>query len=170
MGANRDLAEAATSRAARDRHPVTAGDRAPDPLPVMSADRFVTAARLAFTAMAWLFVACLIVQLFLVGLDLFEVIGADSRVHREFAYVYGWIAPLLVLLAAAARMPRGRQLVAILLLVLFAMQTYLPSLAERASLVAAFHAVNALAVFWVALHLARHATDPVEPQHSYGGS
>ena len=134
-----------------------------------SADRLTASARAAFVAVAWAFVACLVVQLFLVGLDVFEVVGADSAIHRQFAYVYGWLAPGLVLLAAAARLPRNRLLEAVLLLVLFSVQTYLPTLVDRAPLLAAFHSVNALAVFMVAVHLARRATDPVGPRQSNGG-
>lgn len=135
-----------------------------------SADRLAASARVAFVALAWAFVGCLIVQLFLVGLDLFEVVGADSTVHRQFAYLYGWLAPGLVVLAVAARLPRDRLLRTVLLLVLFAVQTYLPTLADRAPLLAAIHSVNALVVVWLAVHVARHAADPVEPQQSTGGS
>ncbi len=134
-----------------------------------SPDRLATFSRVAFVAAAWAFVGCLIVQLFLVGLDVFEVIGPHSEIHRAWAYTYGPLSVLLVLLAGLGRLPRNRMLLAVGLLVLFALQTYLPTLVEQAPLLAAFHSVNALAVFWLALHIARHAADPVEPQLQ-GGS
>lgn len=118
-------------------------------------------ARVAYATLAWVFVACLVVQLFLVGLDIFEV-TAGATFHRDFAYLYGWLAPLLVLLAATGRLPRGRQALTVILLVLFALQTYLPSLADGAPLLAAFHAVNALAVWWLALHLALSSRGQLE--------
>jgi mercuric ion transport protein len=108
----------------------------------------------ALVVLAWLFVACLVVQFFLVGLDIFEAMG-DSELHRDFAYTYGWLTPILVLLAAIARAPRRARILAVALLVLFAVQTYLPLLADRAPGIAAIHAVTALLVVLVAVQLAR---------------
>lgn len=135
-----------------------------------SGDRLIGLARLAFVATARVFVICLVIQLFLVGLDVFAVIGSENGIHREFAYLYGWLAPLMVLLAGLSHSPRSQLLLAGLLVVLFAIQTYLPTIAERAPQLAAIHAVNALAVFWLALHLARTANAPIEPRSSDGGT
>ena len=44
---------------------------------------------------------------------------------------------------------------AIAVLVLYAVQTYLPTISDALPTVAAVHAVNALAVFWLAVRLAR---------------
>jgi Family of unknown function (DUF6220) len=110
--------------------------------------------RRAFAVVAWLFVACLVVQFFLVGLDVFEALG-DSELHRDFAYTYGWLAPVLVLLAGLAGVPRRVLVLSVALLVLYAVQTYLPLMADALPGVAAVHAVNALLVFWVAVRLAR---------------
>ncbi len=137
---------------------------------MISSDRLTATARLAYRAGAWVLVGCLVIQLFLVGLDVFEVVGADSTIHKQFAYLYGWLAPALVLLAAAAGLPRWRIGEVALLLVLFAAQTYLPTLADRAPVLAAFHAVNALAVFWLALDIARHGAETVEAPPAHGGS
>ena len=108
----------------------------------------------ALSALSRVFVVCLVVQFFLVGLDVFEAIG-ESELHRDFAYTYGWLTPILVLLAALAGTPRRTQLLTVVLLVLYAIQTYLPLIAERAPLLSAFHSVNALVVVWVAVQLAR---------------
>lgn len=121
----------------------------------------------AFAVVAWLFVACVVVQFFLVGLRFFEV-EPWTQLHRDFAYTYGWLTPILVLLAASPAGSRRAMRLAIALLVLFAVQTFLPLLAEVAPLVAAVHAVNALAVAWLALRLAQTATkapDPVGTPH-----
>ena len=136
---------------------MTAGHGGDEPRLQMSSDRAVRLARLALLGTAWVFVACLAVQLFLVGLDVFGSLGGsgeEAGIHREFAYVYGWLAPLMVLLAAMGRLPRGRLLGAVALLVLFAVQTYLPTLADGAPLLAAVHSVNAIAVVWLAVSLA----------------
>ena len=136
----------------------------------MSSDRTVRLARQALLVAAWLMVACLVVQLFLVGLDVFEASGDVGTVHRDFAYLYGWLAPVLVLLATVGRTPRWFRVGTVVLLVLFAIQTYLPSLQDRIPLLAATHAVNALAVFWLAVSIARRSRDLLEPTHLAGGS
>ena len=104
--------------------------------------------------LAWLFVACLVVQFFLVGLEIFEALG-ESELHRDFAYTYGWLTPIMVLLAAVANAPLRARVLVVALLVLFAVQTYLPLLAERAPMVAAVHSVTALLVVLVAVLFAR---------------
>ncbi|HSM38236.1 MAG TPA: DUF6220 domain-containing protein [Candidatus Limnocylindrales bacterium] len=134
----------------------------------MSSGRTVHLARLALVATAWLFVACLALQLFLVGLDVFDRIGGTSAtqvgIHREFAYLYGWLAPLMVLLVMIGRLPRPRLVQAVLLLVLFAVQTYLPTLARDAPLLASVHSVNAIAVVWLAVSLALAARRELHTQ------
>jgi hypothetical protein len=113
-----------------------------------------TFARRTFVIVAWVFVACLVVQFFLVGLDIFEAIG-ESELHRDFAYTYGWLAPGLVLLAGLGGLPGRVVRLTLALLVLYAIQTYLPLLADRMPTIAAVHAVNALLVFWVAVRVAQ---------------
>lgn len=105
---------------------------------------------------AWVFVACLVVQFFFVGLDIFEALG-ESELHRDFAYTYGWLTPALVLLAGLTRAPRRVLFVAVILLVAFAVQTYLPLLAEGAPWVAATHSVLALVILWLAVWFAQLA-------------
>jgi hypothetical protein len=134
---------------------------------VSGQDRLATSARIGYRLLAWAFVGCIGIQLFLVGLDVFHVLG-DTSVHRSFAYVYGWLAPGMVLLAGIGRCPRRQLGLTVLLLVLFALQTYLPTLAGRAPLLAALHAVNALAIAWLAVHLAQR-TPPLLRDGVVGG-
>lgn len=108
----------------------------------------------ALVVLAWLFVACLVIQFFLVGLEIFEALG-ESELHRDFAYTYGWLTPIMVLLAAVANAPTRARVLSVALLVAFAIQTYLPLLADRAPMVAAVHPVTALLVVLVAVLFAR---------------
>jgi Family of unknown function (DUF6220) len=121
------------------------------------AARVIGPVRLGFVLAAWLFVVSVVVQIILVGMDIFADLGGD--IHRDFAYIYGWLAPLLVLLASLARVPTGLRNLTLILLLLFAAQTVLPSLKDQFPLLAAFHTVNALAIFAVGLTLARRATE-----------
>jgi len=105
---------------------------------------------------AWLFVACVLIQIFLVGLDLFAKV--DASFHRDFAYIFGWLAPALVLLSRTRDVSRRTQLLALILLLLFAIQTLLPSLRQQVPVFGGLHTLNALAIFGVAVTLARRAT------------
>lgn len=124
--------------------------------------------RVGFAAVAWLFVACLFVQVFLVGLDIFADLGGS--IHRDFAYLYGWLAPVLVLLSRTAPVPPESRVPALVLLVLFAAQTVLPSLKEEVPILAALHTVNALAIFAVAIAVARRASAGIAIRSQAGTS
>jgi hypothetical protein len=138
---------------------MTAGRATSDHRSVARMLRSIGLARLAFLASAWVFLACLVIQTFLVGLDVFARLGSST--HRDFAYVYGWLAPILVLLGGAARVPTGTRWLTVALLVLFAVQTLLPSMREDVPLLAALHPVNALLIFALAIVVARRTTDTI---------
>jgi mercuric ion transport protein len=150
-------AQSGRSRPPGDADPMTPGQAIADDAPMAGAVGRHALARLAFAAIAWLFVACLVVQVLLVGLDVFADLGGS--IHRDFAYVYGWLTPVLVLLAGFAGAPRTTRNLTIVLVVLFAVQVVLPSLRDVLPLLAALHAVNALAIFAVAVMVAARATD-----------
>ena len=116
----------------------------------------VTRARRVYSALAWLFAACVVVQVFLLGLELFEA-GVDSSLHRDFSYVYGWLLPAMLLLARVGRL--GARVLGLsgLLLVLYALQTLMPAFAEALPLLGPLHAVNALLLFGLGVFLARRA-------------
>ena len=159
-------ADAETSRVGRDGVPMTPGREAGDDQGMSRALRELGLVRAGFVALAWLFVACLLVQVFLVGLDIFAKVS--SSIHRDFAYTYGWLAPVLVLLSRTPQVPRETRIPALILLLLFATQTVLPSLRDQVPMLAALHPVNALAIFIVALTLARRASAAVAPTVATG--
>jgi hypothetical protein len=135
---------------------MTAGRPVIDDRTMVRAGRSIGRAHLGLIVAAWAFVASVVLQALLVGLDVFAHI--EGSIHRDFAYVYGWLAPILVLLAGLAGVPATMRRQAVALLVLFAIQTMLPSLKEQLPLVAALHTVNALAIFGLGLVLAWSAT------------
>jgi hypothetical protein len=122
-----------------------------------AAARVIGPARLSFVLAAWLFVVSVVIQAILVGFDIFADMGGS--LHRDFAYVYGWLAPILVLLAGVAHVPARLRTMTIVLLVVFAFQTVLPSLKDQYPFLSAFHTVNALVIFGLGVTLARRATD-----------
>jgi hypothetical protein len=149
-------AQAGRSRPPGDGDPMTPGRPIGDGGPVAVSDGRYRLARLAFAAVAWLFFGCLVVQVFLVGLDIFAELGGS--IHRDFAYLYGWLTPVLVLLAGFARAARSTRDMTIVLVVLFAVQVVLPSMRDVLPLLAALHPVNALAIFALAVVVAARAT------------
>lgn len=132
------------------------GPHHPDVIVQDGEGSLVRYARIGFIGVAWLFVACLFVQLFLVGLDLFEA-GIAHSVHADFAYAYGWLLPGMLLLGRIGRLSGRTLALTAMLLILYAAQTLLPSIADAAPLLAAFHAVNAIVIFWLATSLAHRA-------------
>lgn len=117
----------------------------------------VRGARVAYAVLAWAFVAALVVQVFLIGLGLFD--GSEYRaVHRDVGWLLH-IAPLLPL-AVSPFARAGRRL--ILTTVGLAILTWwVPILAvfrTEMPVAAALHPVAALLTFWLAIHVARAAT------------
>lgn len=111
------------------------------------------AARLAYIVVAWLFLACVVVQFFLAGLGVFA--GAQNfSIHRDFGYAFGWLTLVLLLLALVGRLGRRWIGLSALILVLFAFQSLFVALREVLPGIAALHPVNALAIFGLAFHVA----------------
>ena len=65
-------------------------------------------ARNGLAVAAWLFVACIFIQIFLAGLGVFD--GPEAFItHREFGYAFGWLVLVMLVLAIVGR--TGRRLV-----------------------------------------------------------
>lgn len=110
--------------------------------------------RRAHEGASWLFAACVVVQVFLAGLGVFDDPAAFVT-HREFGYLFGWLTLVMLVLALVGRM--GRRIVggSLLLLVLFALQSVLVALRDSQPAVAALHPLNGMAILLVAVALAR---------------
>lgn len=110
--------------------------------------------RYAFIVLAWLFLACVVVQVFLAGLGVFA--GVENfEIHRNFGYIFGWLTILMLVVALVGRLGRTFAGWSGVLLVLFALQSVFVALRADLPAVAALHPVNAIAIFWVAQHVAR---------------
>lgn len=114
----------------------------------------VAHARRGYVWLAWLFAGCVVVQVFLLGLELFDA-GAPATLHRDFAYLYGWLLPGMLLLARLGRLAAGMIILTALLLVLYAVQTVMPAFTAGLPLLGPLHAINALALFGLGVLLAR---------------
>lgn len=118
----------------------------------------VRGAQYAYVALAWAYVAMIIVQVFLIGLALFA--SSDIReVHAAFGWAVLHLFPILILIAAAlARAGRTRILQAAALVVLIFFVPILATLRTDAPVAAAFHPVGAVLGFWLATVVGRGAT------------
>lgn len=110
----------------------------------------------AHAYLAWVFVASVVVQVFLAGLAIPQLGGNGSfGDHRNFGYLIGLITLVVLLAAIAARAGRRRILQAAGLLVLYIVQSSLPYMDPGLPFAAALHPVNALLMFWLGLVYAR---------------
>lgn len=115
-------------------------------------------ARYAYLFVAWLFVLWVIIQFFLIGLSFFTTLGFEP--HIEFGHTFSIVIGLLVLVSIVARLPLRMIGLTALLFILYGLQYVFANVAlgnPGLGWVFAFHPVNALAIFWVGLLLARRA-------------
>jgi len=119
-------------------------------------------ARGAYLVVVWIFVACLVVQLFLAGLGVFA--GYQNFLtHRDFGYLFGLLVLPLVIFAALARLPRRFILLSLLILVLFAMQSVLILFRTDAPAIAALHPLNGVLILLISIWLGTAARRFVPP-------
>jgi hypothetical protein len=117
----------------------------------------VRGSRIAYAALAWLFVVGLVAQVFFIGLGLFASPSAVAT-HRDF----GWLLhlwPLLILLAAVvSRAGRRHWQWALALAVVVFLVPIFVTLRGTMPVLAALHPVGAMAAFALAIVVAINAT------------
>jgi hypothetical protein len=111
-------------------------------------------ARTAYPVVAGLFVACAIIQVFLAGLGVFDD-PSSFITHRNFGYMFGWLTLVLLVVALVGRMSRRFVGLAVLLLVLFALQSLFVALRADLPMIAALHPLNGVAILGVGVVTAR---------------
>jgi len=119
------------------------------------------AARVVWMWLERAFLLGLFLQLLFVGMGVFPRKGDPSpfALHRNWGYLLGDIAVVLFLIALAARPGWKTVLIAFIVgLLTFIVQPVLVDARTRTPIVAAFHPVNALAIFWLTLILMRRST------------
>ena len=117
-------------------------------------------ARYLFAALAWAFVAGILVQVYLIGLALFDD-SKNAQLHADF----GWLlhlGPLPIVVAAAlAAAGRVRILQGVALAVTFFFVPILAAVRTDFQVAATFHPVGAVLGFVLAIVVARGATNLV---------
>jgi putative tricarboxylic transport membrane protein len=109
----------------------------------------VSGARYLYLAMVWIYLAAVVFQVFLAGAALFGT-AKDFEPHVGLGWILHLVPVLLLIVAAVGRV--GSRLLwwtTALLLVQF-VQPILATVRNDLPLVAAFHPVLALIIFWLA--------------------
>ncbi|MEO8638365.1 MAG: DUF6220 domain-containing protein [Chloroflexota bacterium] len=116
----------------------------------------VRAARFVYAALAWAFVAGILLQVYFIGLGLFS--SADYKeIHASFGWILHLVPPFILLAAALARAGRIQVIRGVILAVLIFFVPILAAIRADAPLAAAFHPVGAVLAFVLALLVARRA-------------
>lgn len=113
-------------------------------------------ARRAFSVLAGLYALGVAAQVFAVGMVLLGGQGLWLEHHRTLGHALGVLVIALPVTGLVGRLPRFALLGAALLFVLHGLQ-YTFVYSGEAAFVRALHALNALALFWLASTLARPA-------------
>src|SRR5690349_5741742 len=112
----------------------------------------------AYAVVAWLFVAALIVQVFFIGMALFDD-PSFRETHRQFGFTVVGLAALLLLIVGIVARPGRREVGLVVgIFILYIVQTSLPGLQTSYPVVAALHPVLALGLFAMGIQVARLAT------------
>lgn len=117
--------------------------------------------RFAFNITAWLFVACVVYQVYLAGQGVFQTGSFDP--HREFGYLFGLLTLVLIVLAALGR--TGWRVIgaSTLLLLLFAMQSVFVAFKNSSPAFAALHPLNGFVIGLVAVGVAWQTRSYLRP-------
>jgi hypothetical protein len=111
--------------------------------------------RIAHLVVVSVVLAGIVAQPFLIGLFLFGAVH-NADLHAIVGYtLFEFGAPLLLIAALLARLPRREMLLTLLLIVDIFVQIVLVNLRESAPVLAALHPLNAFALLLVAVMLVR---------------
>lgn len=113
--------------------------------------------RFTFNVTAWLFVVCVVYQVYLAGQGVFQT--SSFVPHREFGYLFGLLTLVLIVLAALGR--TGWRVIgtSALLLGLFALQSVFVALRSTSPAFAALHPLNGFVIGLIAVGLAWQTRD-----------
>ena len=119
--------------------------------------------RFLFNVVAWIFVGCVAIQVYLAGLGVFGTGGFG--LHSLFA-AFGLLAILMLILAMVGRAPRWVIGSTALIFGLFVLQSVFVAMRESTPAVAALHPVNGFLIGLVSVVVAWRTRDWLRPPKS----
>jgi hypothetical protein len=114
-------------------------------------------ARTIYVVVAWLFVAGLLVQVFLAGLGVFDS-PTSFATHRDVGYTLSLFPIVLLVVGLLGGLGRRPAILAIVVFGLFMLQSVFVAMRDSAPTVAALHPVNGFVILSLAVLMARDAT------------
>lgn len=114
----------------------------------------VRTARFLFALLAWIFAACLIVQVFIAGMATFSD-SAHWELHRQFVKLFAFVPLLMFVMALIGKMPGRKRWVSIGSFALVIFQFLTVQLFSSAWVLASLHPVIALLLFWGAVTMVK---------------
>lgn len=125
-------------------------------------------ARTIHLGLAWLLVVGLAYQIFLAGMGVFA--GAESfATHRDFGFLLEGVPFFMAIAAWIGKLGRTHVVVALVIFVLFLVQSFLILAREDMPAVAALHPVNGFVITLLAVWVARDAWARRSASHSEVG-
>jgi Family of unknown function (DUF6220) len=112
--------------------------------------------RNVYLALTWLFVAGLLVQVFLAGRGVFDS-PLEFETHRTFGYTLELIPIILLVLGLIAGVGRRLAILAVVVFLMFLLQSVFVLARESSPTIAALHPVNGFLILLVAVAMAREA-------------
>lgn len=116
----------------------------------------VSGARYVYLALVWVYLAAILVQVFLAGTGLFGA-QRDFEAHQNLGWILHLVPVLLLIVAFVARVGASTLWWTAALLVVQGIQPLLPILRVDYPWAAALHPVLALVIFWLALTIGLRA-------------
>ena len=112
--------------------------------------------RFLFSVLAWVFVGCVAIQIYLAGVGVFQT--GNFGLHAGFA-VFGLLAIVMFVVALVARAPRWVVGATALIFGLFILQSVFVAMRESTPAVAALHPLNGFVIGLVSVVLAWRTRD-----------
>jgi len=112
--------------------------------------------RNVYLVLSWVFVAGLLVQVFLAGRGVFDN-PLQFSTHRDFGYTLSIVPVLMLVVGLIARVGRRLTVFAIVAFVMFILQSVFVAARESSPMIAALHPVNGFLILLVAIEMAREA-------------
>lgn len=113
-------------------------------------------ARTVYVVLTWLFVIGLLVQIFLAGRGVFES-PLQFATHRDFGYLLEIVPILLLVIGLVGGVGRRLATFAVVVFVLFLLQSVLVLARDSSPMIAALHPVNGFLILLIAIEMAREA-------------
>lgn len=116
--------------------------------------------RIAFWALSWILIACIVIQVFLAGLAVFGDSHGWSW-HVDFVHFWEFVPVIMLILSFTGHMRHSMKLLSVATIILVGLQYAFIQLGDsyHSVYLKAVHPVNALVIIWVAIVIARRAND-----------